>query len=272
LPEKNEWSRRWVEPLFRLCGIIVAKTMEVVPAEWTIPIHDRLFRFLAKGQSYPYHPKNPVLIRAEAMAERLEQESGRAPALLALISHPPVVGDLAHLNFELVRHATFALRQIRRRACRPRLVAAIDPFALDSNSIIEEGLYAGYMGTFHVGIDRLALGRGHWGPDLTPQASWTQMPHRLFSLLAQGGEIGMVLSGGVPTTARTLYGVREWVRQVRQLSPLRLDPVQVDCLMQRDESFRHFKDVISQEIILSRGTWIFFDAWLMAVCAGLIPG
>jgi len=39
---------------------------------------------------------------------------------------------MAHLNFELVRHATLALRAARGRPCRPRLVVAIDPFALDT--------------------------------------------------------------------------------------------------------------------------------------------
>lgn len=271
LPEKSEASRRWIEPAFRGLGVAIAGVMELVPADWTVAFHDWLFTTLAAPRAYPFDPRSPVMVRARALAARLEAETGKAPALVALISHPPVLGDLAHLNFELVRHATLALRAVRGRPCRPRLVVAIDPFALDSTSIIEEGVYAGYMGSFHVGIDRLALGRGHPGPALTPRASWTAMPMRLFATLSGGGEVGMVLSGGIPTTGRVLYGVREWARAARRASPLRTDPAAVEAALDADASYRRFEKVAADHVPLPRSVWRVLDAWLMAACAGLLP-
>lgn len=274
LPVKSEASRRWIEPLFRAAGIVLAGLMEVVPADWTVAFHDRLFSFLSAPRSYAFDPANPRLAEARALAADLERRTGRSPALLALISHPPVMGDLAHLNFELVRHATLALRAARGRPCRPRLVVAIDPFALDTTSIAEEGLYAGFMGTFHLGIDRLALGRGHPGPALSPLAAWAAMPMRLLRTLAEGGEIGLVPAGGVPSTSRVLYGVREWARAARARSPLRGDPLAVERALRADPSFSRFERAAAavQPAAPAAGrAWRLIDAWLMLAAAGLLP-
>ncbi|MDE2490584.1 MAG: hypothetical protein KGM24_07025 [Elusimicrobia bacterium] len=271
-PVKTESQRRFVEPLFRLAGIAVGKLVEALPGDWIVGLHDRAFRRLAGGRTYPFDAARPEIVRARALAERLKAETGREPALLALVSHPPVLGALAHLNFELVRHATRALREVRGRPCRPRLVAATDPFALDATAIFEEGFYAGFMGTYHIGIDRLALGRGHLGPELTPQASWTRMPSRLFRVLAAGGEVGLVLAGGVPATSRVLYGAREWLRGARRRSPRRRDPRAVARALEGDESFRRFERLAEDLVRVPSGTWRVVDVWLMAAAAGLLPG
>jgi hypothetical protein len=272
LPVKTEAQRRWIEPLFRAAGIAMGKIMELVPAELVVAFHDRLFAALSAPYSYRFERESPVLARAAALAARLERETGRAPALLALVSHPPVMGDLAHLNLELVRHATLALRAVRGRPCRPRLVTAIDPFALDTISVPEEGLYAGYMGTFHLGIDRLALGRGHVGPALTPGAAWSAMPQRLLRTLSEGGEVGLVLAGGVPSTGRVLYAVREWIRGARKLSPRRSRPTEVARHLAEDASFARFETTAARQFFVPPGTWRVIDAWLMAAAAGLLPG
>ncbi|MDE2141710.1 MAG: hypothetical protein KGJ84_04790 [Elusimicrobia bacterium] len=271
LPVKTDAQRRWVEPVFRAAGVVMAKLMELMPAEFSVAFHDRLFAALSAPHSYRFDPENPVLLRARKLAARLEAETGLAPALLALISHPPVLGDLAHMNLELVRHATLALRGTRGRPCRPRMVAATDPFALDSISIWEEGLYAGYMGTFHVGVDRLALG-GRPGPALTPLAAWSAMPQRLLAALARGGEIGLVLAGGVPATGRVLYAAREWIRGARRSSPLRGRPGEVSARLDADSSFARFETTLARSVFVPPGTWRVIDAWLMAAAAGLLPG
>lgn len=272
LPVKTDFQRRWIEPAFRAVGVCAAWLMEILPADLVVAVHDRLYAFLSAPRSYPFDPASPSLVRARALAERLRRDSGREPALLALISHPPVMGDLAHLNFELVRHASLALRQIRGRPCRPRLVAATDPFALDSTSIVGEGIYAGFMGTFHIGVDRLAFGRGHLGPELTPQASWAAMPQRLFRELSAGTEVGLVLAGGVPTTGRVLYGVREWIRGARKRSPKRGAPAEVERRLEADASFARFEEAVAETVFVLPGTWRVIDAWLMAAAAGLLPG
>lgn len=262
LPAKTDHHRRFYEPLARGAGIFLAKVMELVPADRVVDFHDALFRHLAAPRTYAFEHDSKAMTDARALTARLEKDSGRAPALLAAISHPPVMGDLAHLNFELVRHATLALRRARGRPCRPRLVAAVDPFALDTTSIFEEGVYAGYMGTYHVGVDRLALGRGHPGPFMTPQTRWDRMPHRLFGILAGGGEIGMVLSGGVPATGRVLYGIREWTRRALAASPSRALPA----------GPAPFTGALDELLPPGAGPWRMLQGWLMASAAGLLPG
>lgn len=268
-PGKSAAARRWVEPLFRALGMAAAALMERVPAERALSFHDWIYRKLA-GRTYPFDPASPVLERARALAARVEAETGVAPALLAVISHPPTMGELAHLNFELGRHALLALRALRGRPCRPRQVVATDPFALDETNIVEEGIYAGYMGSYHMGIDRLALGRESAGPRLTPGASWTAMPMRFLRALGEGGEIGLVLAGGVPATGRVFYGVREWARRARADSPMRSRPGEVALALRRDASFSRFKLATAETLCLSRSSWRLVEAWLMAAAAGLL--
>ncbi|MBI3566257.1 MAG: hypothetical protein HY079_13760 [Elusimicrobia bacterium] len=272
LPVKTEVQRRWVEPFFRALGVAAGTLMELIPGDWNVAFHDRVYRTLSAPRVYEFDPEAPAVRRARALAAELEARTGKAPALLALLSHPPVMGDLAHLNFELVRRATLVLRAVRGRPCRPRMVAATDPFALDATNIFEEGVYAGFMGSYHIGIDRLALGREHAGPALTPRASWTAMPRRLFGALAGGGEVGMVLSGGIPSTGRVLYGAREWARRVRHASPHARDAAAVERRLDADPSFQRFHRIAAGLIHIPEGTWRVFDAWLMAACAGLLPG
>lgn len=272
LPAKPELQRLLLEPLSRAAGIVAGAIMERVPADWSVAFHDKVFGALSPGRNYPFDPAAPAVTAARELAARLERESGLAPSLLAAISHPPVMGDLAHLNIELVRHAILALRAVRARPCRPRLVVAIDPFALDTISVLEEGLYAGYMGSFHLGLDRLALGRGHPGPLLSPGARWDRMPLRLFRSLAEGGEVGMVLSGGIPDTGRVLYGAREWSRRARAASVLHGDPARALARLRAEPSFARFEAAAGRHIPVPRGAWRLLEAWLMTAAAGLIPG
>ena len=272
LPAKSEAQRRFLEPFARAVGISVAMVMEAMPGDWGLAVHEKMFRVLTGERTFAFDPGSPVLRAARALAARLKEESGREPALLAAISHPPVLGELAYLNFELVRHAFLALREIRGRACRPRLVAAVDPFALDSTAIVEEGLYAGYMGAFHIGLDRLALGRGHLGPVLSPQTRWDRMPFRLFRTLAEGGEVGMVLSGGIPATGLVLYGTREWARRAWCLSPMRSDPKAVLSRLRKDDVFACFESAVAPFLTLMRSPWRIIEIWLMAAAAELVPG
>jgi hypothetical protein len=272
LPAKTELQRVFLEPFARAAGMLVAAMMELLPAERVVAFHNKGLLSLSAGRNYPFDPLSPAVVAARALAARLERESGREPALLAAISHPPVMGDLAHLNTELVRHSILALREVRGRPCRPRLVVAIDPFALDTLSLLEEGFYAGYMGSFHLGLDRLALGRGHPGPLMSPQTRWDRMPLRLFRSLSEGHEIGIVLSGGIPATGRVLYGVREWSRRARAFSPLHGDPARALVRLRADAAFARFETAAAVHIPLPRGPWRLLEAWLMTAAAGLLPG
>lgn len=269
--ERRPAGLSWIAPLFRALGIGFAFCMEFVPPAWTLSFHARVCARLA-GRTYPFDPSAAVLARARVLAARLEEETGSPAALLAFMSHPPSVGELSHLNFELARHAFCALREARGRPCRPRQVVATDPFALDAASVAEEGFYAGYMGTYHLGVDRMALGRrGGWS-FLTPRASWVSMPQRLLAALGAGGEIGLVLAGGVPATGRVLYGVREWARRARASSPRRGAPDEVSAALRGDASYARFERAMSETLRLPRSPWRLMEAWLMAAAAGLLPG
>lgn len=271
LPPKPEPQRLFLEPVTRAFGMFLAEVLEFLPPDLGVAFHNKLFLHLTKERTYRFDAASPAIVSARALAARFEKESGKAPALLAAISHPPVMGDLAHLNFELVRHATLALREVRGRPCRPRLVVAVDPFALDTISVLEEGLYAGFMGSYHLGIDRLALGRGLPGPAMSPWTRWDRMPHRLFETLGRGGEVGMVLSGGVPATGRVLYGAREWAARARAAGP-RQDPSAVLKRLRAEPGFAAFEKSASAPIPLPPRPWRLLEAWLMACAAGLLPG
>jgi hypothetical protein len=267
LPHKGEAARRFLEPAVRLVGIGFAALLRALPADWYVSFHDKLYAGLAAGKSYPFDPQAGPVRRAAELAARLEAETGKEPALLAVISHPPVMGELKHLNFELVRHATLALRAARGRPCRPRLVVAVDPFALDTTSLVEEALYAGYMGALHLGLDRLALGRGHPGPRLSPQTAWHAMPWRMLRLLGGGGEAGIVLSGGVPETGRVLYGAREWVREARARGRRGVTVSEAAARLALEPGFLRF--AAESGVPLPRGVWRRLEGWLMGAAAGL---
>ncbi|MDO8756473.1 MAG: hypothetical protein Q7J64_00530, partial [Elusimicrobiota bacterium] len=271
LPPKSESHRLLLEPLMRAVGMFLAEVLELIPADLGVALHNKLFLSMSPARTYAFDAASPAIVAARALAARLERSSGKVPALLAAISHPPVMGDLAHLNFELVRHASLALREIRGRPCRPRLVVAIDPFALDTISVLEEGLYAGFMGNYHLGIDRLALGRGHPGPAMSPWTRWDRMPHRLFRSLGRGGEVGMVLSGGVPGTGRVLYGVREWAARARAASPHK-NPAEALARLRAEPGFANFETTAAGLLPLPRGAWRLLEAWLMVCAADLLPG
>lgn len=269
LPIKPQSRRLWLEPPFVAAGALVAAVLELVPAETALGIMTKIYAGLSAPKSYPFDPKGPALTRSIELVRRVERQAGKPAALFALVSHPPVMGDLAHLNFELVRHAGLALRELRGKPCRPRLVAAVDPFALDTVSLPEEGVYAGFMGRYHLGFDRLALARPRGSRPLLRKARWDRMPWRLLNLLARGGEASMVLAGGVPSTTRTLYAAREWVSRLRRQSPLKDKPAEVLARLRQDEAFRRFEEEGPHGKALARSAWRLAEAWAMSALASV---
>lgn len=268
LPHKTAAQRTVLEVPFNAIGALLHAFASLLPAEWTLRLHDKLFTALASPHSYPFDASAAVLTRAAALVAEVEREAGRPAALVGLVSHPPVMGEMAHMNFELVRHAMLGLRVLRGRPCRPRLVAAVDLFALDTISIPEEGLYAGYMGLYHFGLDRLALGRGVASARLIARTAWHRMAHRLIRELGDGREAGMVLSGGVPATARVLYAAREWLSSQRRKSPLKRDPASVLRRLRSRPDYRSFEENGPCGQGLRKSAWRMSEGWVMAAMAG----
>ena len=268
LPRKDPWARSLLEPPFNLGGLLVRAVLERMPADRVLAIHDAVYRRLAEGRSYPFQEDAPVLLRAKAEAQRLAEAAGRECALVGLVSHPPVLGEMGHLNFELVRHAGLALRAVRGRPCRPRNVVAVDPFALDTAGLVAEGLYVGFMGLYHLGLDRLAFVRSALSARIVGETAWPRVVWRLDRRLADGGEVVMAVSGGVPETARMLYTMREWIAGQRHLSPLRDAPVEVLRRLRAYKDFRHFEAEGPLGSGLRRSAGRMLEGWLMSVVAG----
>ena len=268
LPDKPPLVRALLEPPFNLAGMLARALFELLPPDAVLAIHDRGHRALAGGQAYPFDPAAPALERAAAESRALARRCGAEPALFALVSHPPVLGELGHLNFELTRHALLALRAVRGRPCRPRLVAAVDPFALDTVGLAAEGAYAGVIGLYHLGLDRLSFSRGRLSALLLGEAAWPRLAWRLARRLRAGGEAAMALSGGTPATARVLYTAREWVWSRRRASPLRGRPAEVLERLRRDPDFRRFESQGRLGPALKRSAWRLLEAWLMSAAAG----
>jgi hypothetical protein len=268
LPRKHPLARRLLEPPCNLGGLLIRAVLEVLPADRVLAIHDAVYRNLAEGRCYAFQEDAPSIGRARAEARRLAEAAGQEPALVGLVSHPPVLGDMAHLNFELVRHAGLALRAIRGRPCRPRDVVAVDPFALDTAGLVAEGLYAGFMGLYHLGLDRQAFARGPWSARLVRETAWPRLAWRLERRLREGGEAVMAVAGGVPETARILYTAREWIAEQRLASPWRGRPAEVLRRLREDEGFRRFEAEGPLGPGLRRSAWRMLEGWIVSAAAG----
>lgn len=264
LPAKSGLERAVLEAPFNAVGMALRLAVALLPTDMSVAFHDWLFKRLAAPYGYAFDAASPELARARSLAAEMERASRKAPALVALISHPPVYGELAHMNFELVRQAVLALRQVRGRPCRPRLVVAVDFFALDTVSVPVEGLYAGFMGLYHLGLDRLAVGRAWLSSIFVGETHWHRLMHRLLRRLRSGGEVGLVLSGGVPQTTRVLYTTREWAAALRRRAPRRSRPGEVLQALRAHEAYRRFE--ADGEIVLA-STWRRLEAWAMAAVA-----
>ena len=268
LPRKTAWARRLCEPPCNLAGRLAQALSELMPADWALAWQDRAFRTLAAGRSFAFDARSPALARAAAEARALRAETGQEPALVALLSHPPVLGELGSLNFELVRQASLALRAVRGRPCRPRLLVAMDPYALDTAGLPAEGFYAGFMGLYHLGVDRLSFARGPLSRLIVGETAWPLLALRLLRRLGRGGEVAVVLSGGVPSTARVLYTAREWMAAQRRLSPLRAAPARVLRALRRWEDYRRFETRGPCGPGLRRSAWRMLEAWALSAAAG----
>lgn len=268
LPAKSRLARACWEPAFNIAGICFHCVLGMLPADFALALHDAAIRRLAADRAVPFDPGAPALGRAAAEAGALASAAGRPPAIVALLSHPPVLGEMSYLNYELVRHACRAIRVIRGAPCRPRLVAAVDAYALDTLALPAEGFYAGFMSRYHLGFDRLALARGAASARLLAAAAWPRFGARLLRLLNGGGDAVMALSGGVPATVRALYAAREWSARWRAASPGRAEPARVRDRMRAQARVRDFILRGPFGPGLRRSAWRLLEGWSMSAVAG----
>jgi hypothetical protein len=256
LPAKPAFARLAFEPFWNLFGMSVGLGAALAPPDAFFRLQDGIFRRLAGAHGgLPFDPESPGLLQA---AEACRAGRG-SPALLCLASHPPATEEYLDLNIEMMRHGMLALRRLRGRPCRPRLVNAIDPFALDAQPLYREAVCAGFMGTYHLGFDRIWRLRSPLSRSLLCGRSWQGEFFRLAACLRSGGEAVLMLGGGTPTTSRVHTCSREALRHARGRRPgqaLRALPSSV--------SFDRFLRSGRVGARLRRSAWRMMEAWLIA--------
>ena len=266
---KNHPLRPWIEPPLIMAGAAIGKAVSLLPSEWSLKVHDGFFRALSGRRSLSFDERSPAMESARGLLRRLDGARGRCP-ILALTSHPDPWGEEAALNFDLMHVAMHALQSLRGPGARPRLVVAIDPFALDTVGLHMEGLYAGAMSGYrHLVLDRMCHSRGAAGRFLLSGAAWPSAAGRLLGELRAGGEIVMVLAGGVPTTARLLYAVREWVWRSRLASPRRSEPTRIRRELQKIPEFADLGLGRSGRPLGGRNLWRHLEMRFLSIFGGL---
>jgi hypothetical protein len=202
----------------------------------------------------------------------VEKLSGATPAVVCLMSHPPVLPEYLGLNVEMGRQALLALHSLRPEKGHARFVIAVDSYALDMLGAGQEGLYAGFMGTYHLGLDRLMQHRRPLSRWLLGAAAWWRLPWRISRFLSHGGRLALVLSGGVPITARVMYTSREFLWRMRQARDKKISPKEVARRLERQEDeFARFcqSDMIGPG--LRDKYWRLVEAWMVARLSGIWP-
>ncbi len=262
-PYKGPLARGLVEPALQAFGRAVAEAVDLLPAGASLALQDRLYRV---AQGTPDEPTvradDPELVQAAALAREAERRSGRRAAVACLFSHAPVEKEWLHLNPLMFRSALKGLAAVRGGPCRPRLINAVDAFALDMLPAFDEGAYAGFMSAIHLGFLRVVRARPAMGRVFTRGAGWDRIALKTVRLLAGGGELLMVLAGGVPSTARGYYALREAVGRLCRGSPSAADPrAALERLAAREPSFAAFRG--SGEVGGLKSAWRLFEAWVL---------
>lgn len=266
-PAKSAAARGWLEPAFQAFGRAIALAGEVLPDGTSLMAQDALYRAIQGGgpeADQPFDPAQPALAEAASLIKEAERRTGRRAAVACLLAHAPVEKEWLHLNPLMFRHALKGVVVARGEACRPRLVNAVDAFALDMLDPVGEGAYAGYMSLAHLGFLRVTAARPAAGRALTTGAGWDTIARRILSLLSGGGELVMVLAGGVPPTARGYYALREAVGRLCRESPSAGEPRAVlERLSASTPSFSSF--VGGGEVGDLGSAWRLIEAWVLSL-------
>lgn len=218
-PRHSRFTRRWIEPWFNAAGWMLGQVLASMP--W--PLRWRGDQAIARALG-ARPSATPASFEARkrdcvALAGRLHRETGQWPALMVFTSHPPTLGSLEWLRFELVREGLLLANAMvdaspARRYLRsaPQCFLAIDPFALDTIPPAVAGLYSGFMHRIYLVWDRQS-GTQSWIQRhlLLRGTGYDRIARRLLACLKRDAPIVMVLPGGLPPNARLLYTGREFI-------------------------------------------------------------
>lgn len=238
LPAKPTWQRGLLDFPLNLLGAAFALLLRCLPNRVSHAIFLKSFDLLTynKYRSVGIYISlnNECYYKLYTYVKSIRRE----PALLCLTSHPPVIGDIRGLNLGLMA-AGFRLMRAIRGTGRPfRLVAAIDVMALDTLSLVEEAVYAGVVGYFHVSTDRLPSQRNAAQRLLFRRFAFDSAAWRLADSLLARENVVLVHPGGVAETSRLISTTREFVWRLRQETRKR--PWDILDSISCDPAFRPF--------------------------------
>lgn len=267
---KSRFARRWIEPIGNLLGIGMTSLAWLLPPARVAKLQQKLFLALSKPRPFYFDIHSPHLRAAKKLLAHVAAKTGKTPATLCLFDHPPVDGELIKLNFELSHQAFAALHWLSHKPSRPKLVVATDSLALEHWSTFAEGVYAGFMGTYHLGFDRLGTHRRGLSRLLIGRTASRRMPFHISRILHRGLNIAMAHAGGVPSTARALYAAREYLHLLRQQRDRTISPAtaltRLSQLSTDFAVFQHSKLVGSR---LQNSAWRMMEGWIVALLTGL---
>ncbi|HAH08421.1 MAG TPA: hypothetical protein DCM05_18155 [Elusimicrobia bacterium] len=261
-------AQPWKPPLLQaslfplnLAGRAVEGAARLCPPGPFFAFFDRVLRSIAGAHGgLPFDEEG--MRRAERTHAEVLKTVRTPPALLCLMSHPLVNEEETGLGVEMSRHALLALRRLRGPDSRPLLMVGVDLFALDTLGAAAEQFYAGFMGHYHLGLDRQAHLRGPLGRRLMAKTAWTSAAARIEKALREGGELAMALAGGVPVTSRILYAAREAVNRLCRERPGSRPLAQALSLLEREEPFRELLRSGTAAGGLRRSAWRLMELWL----------
>jgi hypothetical protein len=217
------WRRVWVEPFFNLLGLLFGQGMQLLPWRLRRPLDLWFLRHLSHHAPAPNRELTDRTEQSLALAQRLKSQTDAWPAVLLFAAHPPTVGPLEWLRFEVLRQAmeladslVEAAKPSRAYRQHPQCLLGIDPYALDTLSMPAAGFYQGWMHRIYLAWDRQSAGQS-WLQShvLLRGTGYARIADRLLRRLKGGIPVLMALGGGLPQNARLLYASREFVKRLR---------------------------------------------------------
>jgi hypothetical protein len=237
-------QRVWIEPFFNFAGLAFGGLTRLMPLRSRMGLNLWICRKLEKRHSAENPGLAACVSETQALAEKIYRVNGIWPALVIATSHPPTVGDLEWLRFEIVRQGLIVADAVSLSSPNPRLpqcFQAIDPFALDTLPPWLGGFYAGYAHSIFLSWDRQTSTQSLPQSILLRRSGHDRIAWRTLNRLKNDMPVLMALSGGLPHNARMFYTAREFIRRLpikKSVSRLQTEWEFMDLLLRADPACR----------------------------------
>lgn len=218
---RSRWGWRWlVEPLLNGFGRAMGWGVRAGGLPTVETFHAWVFARLTHRPPQALNPASHRAMTAAAqLARRLHVEGTAQPCLLILTSHPRALDPPGHLLYELYRQA-FALNrrlgEVLSARSYPRIVLAVDSFALEGVPPITAAVYAGLVHSLHICLDRQPSQQSWWQRvwGLRGGEAWSAGFRLLHRVQQLGGAAALAWGGAEPQNARLLYTAREFINRI----------------------------------------------------------